>query len=111
MYQVPVFAFSVDNLPMSEATQGIWASLIRLAGTGHRKTPEPPQIDFVLPTPPDTTDLDSSRTPKPSEGKKGNDGCIINHRCHHYHQHLIGIIISVSQQIVNCHRYYLLILG
>ena len=49
--QVPVIPFSVDNLPMSEAALGIWASLVKLAGTGRRQ-PVQSQEQYQLPVPP-----------------------------------------------------------
>ncbi|XP_048589232.1 E3 ubiquitin-protein ligase HERC2 isoform X2 [Nematostella vectensis] len=67
---VPVFPFSVEYLPMSEAAIGIWASLVRLAGTGRRKTVEPPAQDFVLPTPPGDEDSNRTRPNRPDTSKE-----------------------------------------
>lgn len=48
---MPVVPFSVDNLPMSDASLGIWASLVRLAGTG-KKAADKDQENFQLPAVP-----------------------------------------------------------
>ncbi|XP_068720941.1 E3 ubiquitin-protein ligase HERC2-like [Montipora capricornis] len=59
---VPVVPFSVDNLPMSDASLGIWASLVRLAGTG-KKTAEKDKENFQLPAVPGEEGVESVRSP------------------------------------------------
>ena len=60
--QVPVVPFSVDNLPMSDASLGIWASLVRLAGTG-TKSAEKDKENFQLSSEPGEERVESVRSP------------------------------------------------
>lgn len=38
-FQLPIQAFRVDQLPMSDTVMGIWSSLVRLAGSGEGVLP------------------------------------------------------------------------
>ena len=60
---MPVVPFSVDNLPMSDAALGIWASLVRLAGTGEKTTGTADQENFQLPAVPGEEGVGTARCP------------------------------------------------
>ena len=60
---MPVVPFSVDNLPMSDAALGIWASLVRLAGTGEKTTGTADQENFQLPAVPGGEGVGTARCP------------------------------------------------
>ena len=66
LFQVPVIPFCVDNLPMSDATLGIWSSLVRLAGTGNSQAAgelSGGTEEYVLPKPPVSGETDIVRVP------------------------------------------------
>ena len=63
---------------MSDAALGIWASLVRLAGTG-KKTAEVDQENFQLPAVPGEEGVGTSRCPpvKPLLSPKQGGLCIV----------------------------------